>query len=173
MVVEKGTVYDIDELEQLYDSLNEYLGRHTNYPGWIRGIYPARDTAEDGVRDEGLYVIRDQGKIVGTVILRHEPEAAYLDCDWHVDLDYSDIFVVYTFAVHPQYLKKGVGKNLMAFIISHGMETGVRAIRLDVYEKNTPAISLYKSFGFEYMDTVDLGLGKYGLDRFELYQKLL
>lgn len=49
----------------------------------------------------------------------------------------------------------------------------MKAVRLDVYEKNQPAIQLYKSFGFQYIDTVDLGYGMYGLDWFQLYQKLL
>jgi RimJ/RimL family protein N-acetyltransferase len=44
---------------------------------------------------------------------------------------------------------------------------------LDVYEGNIPAISLYEKYGFKYIDTVDLGLGNYGLDWFRLYEKLL
>jgi len=42
-----------------------------------------------------------------------------------------------------------------------------------VYENNFPAISLYEKCGFEYVDTVDLGFGNYGLDWFKLYEKLV
>ena len=59
MVIEKGMVSDIDELEQLYNSLIDHLTNTVNYPGWIKGIYSE----------------------------------------------------VYTFAVHPMYLKKGIGKR--------------------------------------------------------------
>ena len=59
MVIEKGTVSDIDELEQLYNRLIDHLTNTVNYPGRIKGIYPE----------------------------------------------------VYTFAVHPMYLKKGIGKG--------------------------------------------------------------
>ena len=170
---EKGKVSDIDELEQLYDSLNEHLASHTYYPGWIKGKYPARDTAEEGVEEGNLYVLRKEGRIAGTVILRHVPEPAYLDADWHEDLDYSEVLVVYTLAVHPDYLGKGLGQELMEFILDHGRGMGVKAIRLDVYYKNIPAIHLYRKCGFQYIDTVDLGLGEYGLDWFELYQILL
>ena len=41
-VIESGTATDIDELEKLYDDLNDYLSATTNYPGWIKGIYPIR-----------------------------------------------------------------------------------------------------------------------------------
>ncbi len=111
MLIEKGTASDIDELVWLYNSLIDHLTNTVNYPGWIKGIYPVRDTAAEGVKDEALFVIRDNGKIAGTIILRHDQEPSYLSADWHVDLADSEILVVYTFAVHPMYLKKGIGKG--------------------------------------------------------------
>ena len=41
--IEPGTSADIDELEKLYDELNDYLAATTNYPGWIKGVYPVRE----------------------------------------------------------------------------------------------------------------------------------
>lgn len=61
----------------------------------------------------------------------------------------------------------------MEFALEQSREEKIKAIRLDVYEKNTPAISLYRKYGFRYIDTVDLGYGEFGLDNFELYQKLI
>lgn len=43
-LIEKGKVSDIDELERLYNDLNDYLSANTNYSGWIKGIYPIRET---------------------------------------------------------------------------------------------------------------------------------
>lgn len=171
--IEIAAAADIDEMERLYDSLNEYLEQHVNYPGWRKGIYPAREDAEKGIKEKNLYVLRNERQIMGSIILSHEPEAAYEKADWHVDLDYKDIFVIHTFAVHPLYLGNGAGKRLMEFALEQSRAEKIKALRLDVYEKNTPAISLYKQYGFRYIDTVDLGYGEFGLDNFELYQKLL
>ena len=66
--IEPGTSADIDELEKLYDELNDYLAATTNYPGWIKGVYPVREDAVAGVNDETLYVARYDGRIVGSVI---------------------------------------------------------------------------------------------------------
>lgn len=170
---ELGTPGDIDELAQLYDSITDYLESHINYPGWRKGLYPNRDTAREGVEEGSLYVARDNGRIVGTVILRHTPEDAYSLADWHTDLDYRDIYVVYTLAVHPRCLGMGVGEQIMEFILEHSAKNNAKAVRLDVYDKNTPAVCLYKKYGFQYIDTVDLGYSHYDLDRFELYQKIL
>lgn len=172
-IIEPGTSADIDELEKLYNELNDYLAATINYPGWIKGIYPIRKDAVAGVNDNMLYVARTDGRIAGSVILNHQPEKAYENVRWKMELDYSCIFVIHTFVVHPSFLKKGVGHALMDYSLELAQRSGIKSVRLDVYEKNFPAISLYEKCGFEYVDTVDLGLGKYGLNWFKLYEKVI
>lgn len=55
----------------------------------------------------------------------------------------------------------------------YGKERGIKALRLDVYENNIPAIRLYEKCGYQYIDTVSLGLEDCGLDWFRLYEKRL
>lgn len=172
-IIELGSEKDIDELARLYDNLNDSLAAGSNYPGWKKGIYPVRENAEDGVANKTLYVARENGKIVGTVILNHEPEAAYHTAAWGMEADYNDVFVVHTFAVAPTHSGRGIGKSLLDFAQQLAERTNIKAIRLDVFEKNAPAISLYEKCGFRYVDTVDLGLSNFGLDWFRLYEKIL
>lgn len=171
--IEKGKKDDIDELEKLYDSLNDYLFSHINYPGWIKGIYPTRETAVAGIEEDCLFVARMDGRIAGTVILRHQPEPAYSLADWRIDLDYSEILGIYTLAVHPDFLHKKIGRKILDFVFEYSVQKQIKAIRLDVYEKNIPAIKLYESCGFQYIATVDLGYGEYGLNWYKLYQRIL
>ena len=172
-VIESGTPADIDELEEQYDNLNDNLSATTNYPGWIKGIYPVRENAVAGIEDNTLFVLRCNGKIAGSIILDHHPDEAYNSVSWKVDVDYSSIFVIRTFVVHPSFLKMGVGRALMDYSFEQAQQSGIKSIRLDVYENNLPAISLYEKCGFEYIDTVDLGLGNYGLNWFKLYEKVV
>ena len=173
ITIEFGEVNDIDELENLYNDLNDYLADGVNYPGWIKGIYPVRQNAIDGIKNGNLYVAKHNGTIIGSIILSHEPEPAYYNVKWGFEYDYSDVFVIHTFAVHPRFMKCGVGKALMDFADKHSVKSKVKSIRLDVFEGNMPAIRLYEKCGFKYIDTVDLGLGNYGLDSFKLYEKLI
>ena len=173
MVIRKGTKDDVDAVSALYDEVCDDLESHTNYPGWRKGIYPDRQDAERGIGENGLFVAELEGEIAGTFILRHQPEAGYALADWKMELPYSDIFVVYTLAVSPRFSCRGIGESMMKFILSYAAGQGMKAVRLDVYEKNTPAVRLYEKLGFQYVDTVDLGYSEYGLDRFRLYQYLL
>ncbi len=173
ITIEFGEVNDIDELENLYNDLNDYLADGVNYPGWIKGIYPVRQNAIDGIKNGNLYVAKHNGTIIGSIILSHELEPAYYNVKWGFEYDYSDVFVIHTFAVHPRFMKYGVGKALMDFADKYSVKSKVKSIRLDVFEGNMPAIRLYEKCGFKYIDTVDLGLGNYGLDSFKLYEKLI
>ncbi|MBU3202492.1 GNAT family N-acetyltransferase [Clostridium estertheticum] len=173
IIFDLGKENDIDELEQLYNGLNDHLAKGVNFPGWKKDVYPVRQNAIDGVKNGNLYVAKYNGKIIGSVILSHEPESAYYNAKWKFESDYSDVFVIHTFVVHSEFLKCGVGKALMDFSIEHSIMSQAKSIRLDVYEGNIPAISLYEKCGFKYVDTVDLGLGNYGLNWFRLYEKLL
>ena len=47
----------------------------------------------------------------------------------------------------------------------------MKSIRLDVYEKNLPHYFVVRKMWFEYIDTVDLGLGHYGLDWFQVVRE--
>lgn len=171
--IEPGFITDIDELEKLYDDLNDYLSATINYPGWIKGIYPIRKNAVTGIDNKSLFIARFDNKIVGSIILDHLPEKAYNDIVWKLDVDYNHIFVIRTFVVNPSYLQMCVGRALIDYTFELARNSGIKSIRLDVYEKNLPAISLYKKCGFEYIDTVDLGLRNYGLDWFKLYEKII
>lgn len=133
--IRKGTMKDIEELSALYDELNDYLETHVNYPGWRKDIYPIRDDAEQGIQENSLFVAIVNDRIIGTVILKHQPESGYELVDWHNSFDYKDIFVIYTFAVHPSFLRHGIGKKMIKFVLDYAAKMGIKAVRLDVYEK--------------------------------------
>jgi len=168
-----GRAADLDELAALYDELNDHLAAHTNFPGWIKGIYPIRESAEDGLADNSLFVARIKDKIVGSIILNHRPEEAYNDVTWLSENDYARIFVIHTLTVHPRYQKRGIAEKLLAFAEEEAMQKNIRALRLDVYQHNAPAIALYEKMGYKYVGRVDLGLREtFELDWFKLYERI-
>ncbi len=171
--IEHGTDADLDAIEQLYNDLLDTLETSVNYPGWKRGIYPTREDAATGIAENSLLIARSGDSIVGSVILNHKPENGYKSVEWQYDGDYSLILVIHTLVVHPAFVNMGIGLQLMCFSEEFGKQNGMQAIRLDVYEKNAPAIALYERCGYQYIQSVDLGFCQYGLDLFKLYEKQL
>ena len=92
MEIRKGTINDISQIDNVYNELTDYLECHINYPGWKKGVYPTYEDAKQGIDEDSLFVAIEDGIVVGTFILRHKPEEAYKLADWHVDIDYSNIY---------------------------------------------------------------------------------
>lgn len=173
MTIEKASMRDADELGRLYDAINDHLAASINYPGWKRDVYPVREDAVRAISEGTLFAARREACIAGTVILSHREEAGYAQADWGVSIAPEDLIVVHTLCVHPDWLGRGVGRELMAFTLDYAKALGMKAIRLDVNAKNTPAIRLYESLGFSYIATVDLGYGIEKTEWYRLYQLLL
>ena len=173
IVVRAAKQEDLDKVESLYNALNDYLAVHENYPRWKKGIYPLREHAEEGIRTKSLYVATYEGKIIGTVIYLSEQGQAYQDVDWQIDFDVPMI-VIHILAVHPDYLGCGVGKALLDYAMYFGKKQGKKAIRLDTYEENLPAVRLYEKCGFQERGKVDLGLEPvYGLKWYRVFEKVI
>ena len=52
-------------------------------------------------------------------------------------------------AVHPAYRRQGAGRMLLAALLAEGERRDLALLTLEVRKSNAPAISLYRSLGFE------------------------
>ena len=171
--IEIGSEKDIKQLEKLYDDLNDYLNANINYPGWIKGIYPVRETAETAIKEKTLFTLKIDNIIAGSIILNQKPENAYNDVTWSINTNINEIIVIHTLVVHPKFMKHGIAQKLMNFTKLYALEKYIKSIRLDVAVQNLPAISLYEKSGYKYIAKVDLGLGYEHLKWFYLYELVL
>ena len=56
---------DIDVVEKIYDAIiTQEEAREHKLIGWVRGIYPTRQTAMDALQRGTLFVLEDDGKVV-------------------------------------------------------------------------------------------------------------
>ena len=172
-IIRKGTAGDLDMIERLYGEVCDHMAATVNYCGWKRDVYPSRQDAEAGIGEGALFLAEADGEAAGSFILRPKQEDAYAGGTWQAALEERDVLTVYTFAVHPERRGQGVGRAMLEFAARYAAEQGAKALRLDVYEGNLPAIRLYESAGFRYAGSVSLGLEDIGLDWFRLYEKML
>ena len=173
IIVRRATANDIDDIERLYDNLNDYLEAHENFPRWKKGVYPLRKHAEEALAEGILYVAVIDEEIAGTVVYSTKQGEAYRNVDWQIEVDVP-VIIIGKLAVNPQYLGYGVGKALLNYASFLGKLQGAKAVRLDTYEENLPAVRLYEKCGFRYIGLVDLGLEEvYGLKWYKVFEKVL
>lgn len=82
-----------------------------------------------------LLVAEFNGQIIGYICLR----------------TIIDVTEILNIAVHPKFRRRGVGAGLLKRALDELMSEhqDSKTVRLEVRESNTPAIALYKRFGFE------------------------
>ncbi|MGL5087428.1 MAG: GNAT family N-acetyltransferase, partial [Clostridium sp.] len=79
--------------------------------------------------EENLYILKYGEEIAGSIILNNEPEEAYYNVKWKIDVDYNEVIVVHTFVVHPKYIRLGIGAKLMNFAYELAKELNMKSIR--------------------------------------------
>ena len=168
--IRKASIDDIDEIVDVYNDVIDYVTTLPFVCRWKRGVYPTYESASKAISEQSLFVLSISGKIVASVILNNEYTKTYDKADWGIDVDYDDIIVVHTVAVHPNYLKLGLGKAITMYSIEYARSLNKKAIRLDAAKENIPANALYISCGFVHVATVDLEFGVEGFKWSELYQ---
>lgn len=85
------------------------------------------------------------------------PLANYIvarDMDLNIVVGFVGIWIISgegditNIAVHKNYRKIGIGKNLLEYLLSHCMKLNCNIINLEVRESNLIAQNLYKNLGF-------------------------
>lgn len=61
----------------------------------------------------------------------------------------KDICELKRMYIQPAYRKLGLSKKLMQLLLTKAIELGYHSMKLDTLKEMTPAIQLYKQFGFE------------------------
>jgi len=86
--------------------------------------------------DAAVYVVDDDGEIVGRLSLARDPHPA----SRHV----ADLGLM----VAVGHRRRGIGRALLEQAVAWARVSGVRKLELHVFPWNRPAIALYESFGF-------------------------
>ena len=87
--------------------------------------------------DAAVYVVEDDGRIVGRLSLSRDPHPS----SQHV----ADLGLM----VAAGHRRRGIGRALLEEAVRWAKDSHVRKLELHVFPWNEPAQSLYESFGFE------------------------
>ena len=145
----KATIHDIDEITALYMDVHteEEAGRMST--GWIRSVYPTRETVETMIAAGELFAKTVDDKIVAVGRINQEQVDVYAKVDWECKVPDEEVMVLHTLAVLPSQQGKGYAREFCKFYEDYSLENGCRYLRIDTNEKNKRARALYKSIGYK------------------------
>ena len=72
-MIRKATKDDLDAVENLYGRMHDAQEAGLICTNWKRGIYPARITAVSALEQDALFIMEENGRIIGSAIInRHQ-----------------------------------------------------------------------------------------------------
>jgi len=139
---------DREELMQLFRACTSEMNRKGLF-NWNEN-YPDRQTVENDLENDSLYVLRTGGRITAAVTLNKEEPEEYLGISWTIKK--GKIMVVHRLAVDPAFQRKGLAKQMMIFAEDLAVSQEYDCIHMDAYSINIPARSLYQRLGYRELE---------------------
>ena len=145
----QATLSDLEQIAAIYDHIHteEEAGRAT--VGWVRGVYPTRQTALDAIQAGDMFVAEENGRLVATAKINQEQVPEYAEAAWTQDAPPEQVMVLHTLVVDPQAKGRGYGSRFVDFYESYALEHGCRYLRMDTNERNASARALYRNLGYQ------------------------
>ncbi len=154
MNIRKAKADDIDGIEKIYDDIHTSEESREQTIGWIRGVYPVRATAEEGLRRGDLYVMEDGGELLGTAIINKIQVDVYKDGEWEYEASDDEVCVLHTLVISPYAKGRGYGRAFVKFYEDYALQHGCHELRIDTNERNAAARAMYKKYGYKEIDIV-------------------
>ena len=140
---------DLDAIEQIYTRVHDDEEKGLATTGWIRGVYPIRETAEQALKRDDLFVLKAEGKVVATGIINKIQVDVYKDIGWKHSVPDKEVMVLHTLAVDPLEKNKGYGKAFISFYEAYAGEQHCGELRIDTNAINQRARAMYRKLGYE------------------------
>jgi len=156
---------DLSELMEFYDSMCQVLGQKSFLPDGNKGGFPSQEMVSVAIEQHNQFVGTEDGRIVAAYIMNHDCDPAYDLVTWQIQADRQEVMTLHALRVLPEYGGRGYSKKLVEHAIRTARNRHQKAIRLDCIEGNDIPQKMYQSFGFRYIDTVDITYADIGVPR--------
>ena len=148
-MIRKAVYSDLDAVVNIYDEIHQAEEAGEITTGWIRGVYPVRATAEEALKRNDLFVLENNGVILGSGIINQNQVDVYQGAPWEYKAEAGQVYVLHTLTISPRAGRIGLGKQFVGYYESYALENGCCELRIDTNERNRNARKLYKRLGYK------------------------
>lgn len=142
---------DLPAVARLYEEiLDQEDLRPVSYTNWQRGKYPTLDTARGALEAGTLFVEEEDGTLFAAVILNGIQLPEYDLIPWQFKANAEQVMVIHTLVVSPRFSGRGKAREMVAFCEEESRRQGKTVMRLDTYEGNLPANTMYPKLGYRF-----------------------
>ena len=148
-MIRKANFDDLNSIAEIYAKIHTAEENGDVVIGWERGIYPERETAQAALERGDIFVLEEDGLILGTAVINHEQVDVYEGAGWKYDAEDGQVMVMHTLVVDPDFLGKGFGSRFVKFYEEYAHDNGSDYLRIDTNARNKVARAFYGKLGYE------------------------
>ncbi len=148
-MIRNATESDIPGVSDLYDDIHTEEESGRAVIGWERGVYPTENTARKALADGELFVVEEDGKIIGAAIINQRQVDVYAGAPWSFAASDDEVMVLHTLVISPRTAGKGYGRRFVQFYEDYALSHGCRYLRMDTNERNSRARAMYVKLGYK------------------------
>ena len=148
-MIRKAMKSDLDAVVNIYDEIHQAEEAGIISVGWTRGIYPVKETAEEALKRDDLFVIEKDGIVLGSGIINKLQVDVYKKAKWEHEAEDEKVRVLHTLTISPRAGKQGLGKEFVKFYENYALENGCSELRIDTNERNRAARKMYSKLGYK------------------------
>ena len=152
MDIRKAEKKDLDAIAQIYSDIHTEEESGAVTIGWQRAIYPTRATAEAALGRDDLFVMEDEGSVVGAAVINRVQVDIYEKAAWEFAAAEDEVMVLHTLVISPKAPRRGYGKAFVQFYEDYALQNGCPVLRIDTNERNVRARAMYASLGYREAD---------------------
>ena len=147
-MIRKAEKKDLAAVEKLYREIHDAEEAGLITTGWLRGIYPVKATAEAALSRDDLFVLEEDGRVLGSGIINQKQVDVYEGAPWRCQVPDDQVCVLHTLVISPAARGKGYGRAFIRFYEGYALERGCGELRIDTNERNLAARAMYRKYGY-------------------------
>lgn len=147
-MIRKATAQDIQAVADIYSAIHDREEKGLATTGWLRDVYPVRQTALDALERSDLFVAEEDGRVVASAIINQIQPKEYAEEGWENDAPDEKVMVLHTLVVDPAESGHGWGSKFVSFYEEYAASRGCHYLRMDTNERNIRARRLYAGLGY-------------------------
>ena len=148
-MIRKAEIRALDAVDSLYREIHDAEAAGLITTGWVREIYPVRATAEAALARDDLFVLEEDGHILGSGIINQLQVDVYDGAPWKYQVPDDQVCVLHTLVISPATRGKGYGRAFIRFYEAYALQHGCTELRIDTNERNLVARAMYRKYGFQ------------------------
>ena len=149
-MIRQATPSDLDSIKKLTEACAIALQQKEIFQ-WNEH-YPSREKLEKDIDKAELYVMEENNRLSGIIVLTPHMDEEYIPIEW-LTPDGKNLYV-HRLATHPDFWGTGNGRKLMDFAEEFAKEKGYISVRLDTFSQNLRNQKFYESRGYKRLGNI-------------------